>query len=95
VSEKQRLSISADAELVQAARAAVDAGEAMSVSAWINAAMRDKAVRDHKLRLMGEWIRDYEAEHGAISEEEMAAADREMRSRSLVVRSGVVYRPSA
>ena len=95
MSEKQRLSISADAELVRAARTAVDAGHAESVSAWINDAMRDRAERDQKLRLMGEWIRDFEAEHGEISDEEMEAADRAMRARSLVVRSGAVYRPSA
>jgi hypothetical protein len=44
---------------------------------------------------MGEWVRDYEAEHGEITEAEMEASERAMRARSIVVRAGQVYRPSA
>lgn len=95
MSEKQRLSVSIDNDLVDAARAAVEQGEADSVSAWVGAAMRDRADRDRKLRLMGEWIRDFEAEHGEITEAEMDASERAMRARSIVVRGGRVYRPSA
>lgn len=95
MSDKQRLSVSVDAELVSSARAAVENGEVSSVSAWVAAAMRDRAEKDHKLRLMGEWIEDYEAQHGEITEAEMDRAERAMRARSIVVRGGVVYRPSA
>ncbi|MHA6782758.1 hypothetical protein ACVGOW_17445 [Pseudonocardia saturnea] len=95
MSEKQRLSVSIDNDLVDAARAAVEQGEAHSVSAWVGAAMRDRAERDRKLRLMGEWISEFEAEHGEITEAEMDASERAMRARSIVVRAGRVYRPSA
>lgn len=95
MSDKRRLSVSIDGELVDAARAAVEQGEADSVSAWVGSAMRDRTERDRKLRLMGEWIKDYETEHGEITEAEMDAAERAMRARSVIVRGGQVYRPSA
>ena len=86
MSAKDRLSVSVDAELIEAARAAVGAGRAGSVSAWVSEAMRRQV--DHESRLVGlaDFVADYEAEHGVITEEEMRDAERRARSIAIVVR---------
>lgn len=94
MSEKRRLSVSVDAEMIDAGQRAVAAGKAESVSAWVNAALHRQSEHDRRLRLMGEWIADYEAEHGEITEAEMEQADRDMRARAIVVRDGKIYRPA-
>ena len=83
---KERLSASVDADLVAVAQDAVAQGHAESVSAWVNDALRLKADRDRRLAAMDEFIAAYEAEHGEISEEEMAEAARRARGREVVVR---------
>ena len=40
------------------------------------------------MRALDEFIADYEAEHGEITEQEMAAAARRARERAVVVRGG-------
>jgi hypothetical protein len=69
---KRRLSVTVDAELVEASQAAVAVGSAESVSAWVNA--------------LDEFLAGYEAEHGEITDDEMAAAVRRARERAVVVR---------
>ena len=86
MSSKQRMSASVDAELVAVAQEAVAAGQAESVSAWVNDALRLKADHDRRLRALDEFLAGYEAEHGEISEEEMREAARSARSRAVVVR---------
>ena len=86
MSGKRRLSASVDAELVAAALAAVELGQAESVSAWVNDALRLKADQDRRLRAMDEFITAYEAEHGEITEEEMRDTARRARGRAIVVR---------
>jgi Arc/MetJ-type ribon-helix-helix transcriptional regulator len=83
---KERLSVTVDEDLVRAAQAAVAAGEAESVSAWVSDALRLKAERDRKLRGLDEFIKAYEAEYGEITEEEMEAAYRSMKARAIVIR---------
>ena len=85
---KHRLSVTIDADLIAAGRAAVAAGEAESVSAWVNEALRLKAEQDRRLRALDQFIAAYEAEHGEITDEEMDAAVRSMRERAIVVRGG-------
>jgi Arc/MetJ-type ribon-helix-helix transcriptional regulator len=87
---KSRLSVTVDADLIEASQAAVAAGEAESVSAWVNDALRLKADHDRRLRALDDFIAAYEAEHGEITEEEMEAAVRSMRERAIVVRGGRV-----
>jgi hypothetical protein len=89
---KSRLSVTVDAYLITAGQAAVAAGEAESVSAWVNDALRLKAEHDRRLRGLGDFIAAFEAEHGEITEEEMDAAVRSMRERAIVVRGGKVVR---
>ena len=85
---KHRLSVTIDADLIVAGQAAVAAGEAESVSAWVNEALRLKAEQDRRLRALDRFIAAYEAEHGEITDEEMDAAVRSMRERAIVVRGG-------
>jgi Arc/MetJ-type ribon-helix-helix transcriptional regulator len=86
MNSKQRLSASVDAELVAAAQEAVAKGQAESVSAWVNDALRLKADHDRRLRALDDFLDAYEAEHGEISEAEMRDAARSASGRAVVVR---------
>ena len=83
---KQRLTVTVDPELVKAGRQAVEAGEADSVSGWVNEAIEDKVRRDRKLRALAAAIADYESEFGEITDEEIAAQQRLDREQATVVR---------
>src|SRR5215472_7188993 len=86
MSTKQRLSASVDAELVAAAQEAVAQGQAESVSAWVNDALRLKAAHDRQLWALDDFLAAYEAGHGEITEQEMREAARRARGRAVVVR---------
>jgi Arc/MetJ-type ribon-helix-helix transcriptional regulator len=86
MSGKQRLSASVDAELVAIAQEAVALGQAESISAWVNDALRLKADHDRRLRALDDFFAAYEAEHGTITEDEMREAARGARGRAVVVR---------
>jgi glycerol dehydrogenase-like iron-containing ADH family enzyme len=83
---KRRLTITVDAELVEAATKAVASGSADSLSAWVSAALIDRAHRDQQLARLGDAIADYEAEFGEITAEEIANQRRADRQRAVVVR---------
>ena len=87
---KARLSATVDADLIAASQAAVVAGEAESVSAWVNDALRLKIEHDRRLRGIDDFIATYEAEYGEITNDEMDAAYRAARARAIVVRGGEV-----
>ncbi len=87
---KARLSATVDADLIAASQAAVTAGEAESVSAWVNDALRLKVEHDRRLRGIDDFIAAYEAEYGEITEEEMDTAYRAARARAIVVRGGEI-----
>jgi Arc/MetJ-type ribon-helix-helix transcriptional regulator len=89
---KSRLSVTVDADLIAVVHAAVAAGSAESMSAWVSDALRLKLEHDRRLRGIGDFIAAYEAEHGEITEEEMEAAVRRARERAIVVRGGKVVR---
>lgn len=82
---KARLSVSVDAELVSAAQAAVTAGTADSVSAWVSEGMRRQAEHDRRIIALADFISAYEAERGVITDEEMLEAERWVRSRAISV----------
>jgi Arc/MetJ-type ribon-helix-helix transcriptional regulator len=86
MTSKTRLSVTVDEDLIEAGQAAVAAGEAESISAWVNDALRQKADHERKLRGLDEFIKDFEAEYGEITDEEMQAAYRAMKARAIVVR---------
>jgi hypothetical protein len=83
---KSRLSVTVDEGLIAAAQAAVAAGEAETVSAWVNDALHLKIEHDRRLRGIDDFIAAYEAEYGEITDEEMDAAYRAMKGRAIVVR---------
>ncbi len=85
MSEKQRLSASVDAEVIKAGQEAVATGHADSLSAWVNEALHRQLEHDRRLRALDEAIAAYEAEHGEITEADMADAARWARARSVVV----------
>lgn len=86
MSVKERLSASVDADLVAVAQEAVAQGQAESVSAWVNEALRLKVAHDRRLRALDEFVAGFEAEHGEITEAEMHEAARRARGRAVVVR---------
>ena len=83
---KRRLSASVDAELVAAGHAAVAAGTAENLSAWVNEALHRQSEHDRRLTALGEFLAEYEAEHGQITDTEIAEAARWARERAIVVR---------
>jgi metal-responsive CopG/Arc/MetJ family transcriptional regulator len=88
MSSKQRLSASVDSELLAAGQEVVSAGQAESLSAWVNDALRAQVTRERKLAAMDTLLRDFEAEHGEITAAEMAAATRQARTRATAIRGG-------
>lgn len=83
---KLRLSASVDADLLEAAEAAAARGEVATLSSWVNDALRMKLEHDQRLRALGTFISSYEAEHGVITPEEVAAAQRRMQARAVRIR---------
>ncbi len=86
MSTKQRLSASVDSGLLASAHAAVAAGRADSVSAWVNDALRRQLEHERRLAALAGYLTAYEAERGEIGEEEMLTAVRQAESRSVAVR---------
>jgi Arc/MetJ-type ribon-helix-helix transcriptional regulator len=80
---KARLSATVDTDVLESVQAAVSVGEAESVSAYVNDALRLKAEHDRRLRGIDDFIAAYEAEHGEITEEEMEAAYRRVEARAI------------
>ena len=79
---KERLTVTVDPELVEAASAAVAEGRVGSLSAWVNLALSERAAKERRLRALAGAIAAYEQEFGPISADEIAAqarADREAR----------------
>jgi len=85
--QKKRLTVTVDPELVEAGKAVVDAGDASSVSSWVSAALEEKIYRDNKLRHLAAAIADFEEEFGEISEDEIARQRRLDRARAISIRS--------
>lgn len=72
--------------MIEAAAAAVSRGRAGSVSAWVNDALRLKLEHDRRLAALADFVAAYEAEHGAITAQEMREATRRARAGAVVVR---------
>jgi Arc/MetJ-type ribon-helix-helix transcriptional regulator len=83
---KQRLSASVDAELIEAAESAVARGRSESVSAWVNDALRLKLDQERRLEALAAFVAAYETDYGEITAEEMNQAVRRARSRAVAVR---------
>jgi hypothetical protein len=83
---KERLTVTVDAELVVAGNRAVRAGDADSLSGWVNDALVEREAKDRRRRALAEAIAEYEAKHGVITAEEMAAQRRADQKAAIVVR---------
>lgn len=94
MSAKHRLSASIDADLIATAQAAVTAGRAETVSAYVNDALRLKADHDRRLAALEDIVAAYEHEHGEISDEEMHRATHAARGRAVVVRGRPQEKPA-
>ena len=86
MARKERMTVTVDAELVEAGNRAVKAGRADSLSSWVNDALAEREARDRRLRGMAEAIAAYEREHGVITEDELLAQERSDQKSALVVR---------
>ncbi|MGI8647526.1 MAG: hypothetical protein DLM55_10400 [Acidimicrobiales bacterium] len=84
---KLRLSASVDAKLIAAGQAAVTAGGAENLSSWVNEALTRQVEHDQKMQALDDFIAQYEAEHGEITQADMDRVDRQDRARAIVVRS--------
>ena len=85
-----RIAAKCQRQLIAASQAAVAAGGAESVSAWVNDALRLKIEHDRRLRGIDDFIAAYEAEYGEITDEEVEAAYRAARARAVIVRGGEI-----
>jgi len=85
-SRKERVTVTVDKSLVAAANAAVRAGRADSLSAWVNLALSERAEKERRLRALGEAIAAYEADHGPITASELEKQARADRESAVVVR---------
>lgn len=80
------MTVTVDADLVEAANQAVKAGHAESLSGWVNAALAEREAKERRLRAMAEAVTAYEAEFGTISAQELAAQQRADERTAVVVR---------
>jgi hypothetical protein len=84
MSLKTRLTVTIDPDLVEAGTAAVAAGEADSLSAWVNVALAERVVKQQRLRALGEAIAAHETAYGVITAEELVAQQRADRAAARV-----------
>jgi hypothetical protein len=83
---KERLTVTVDADLLEAAGRAVAEGHVTSLSGWVNLALIERAAKEQRLRALGEAIAAYEREFGELTAAEVAAQSRADRRRATVVR---------
>jgi Arc/MetJ-type ribon-helix-helix transcriptional regulator len=88
MARKERMTVTVDAELVEAGNRAVKAGRAESLSSWVNDALLEREARDRRLRRMAEAIAAYEREHGVMTDDELLAQERADQKAALIVRGG-------
>jgi hypothetical protein len=75
-----------DDEALSVARRAVSGGGAESLSAWVNAALIEKEASERRGAALRAAIAEFEAEHGEITDAEIAAQRRADRANAIVVR---------
>ena len=83
---KERLTVTVDSELVEAANQAVAEGRVASLSGWVNLALAERATKERRLRTLAEAVAAYEHEFGKITPAELAAQESADRRNALTVR---------
>jgi Arc/MetJ-type ribon-helix-helix transcriptional regulator len=86
MSPKGRITVTLDQELIDEGNAAVAAGRAHSLSAWINAVLEEHRGNERRLTVLAQLIAEYEAKHGAFTAEELAEQERQDRRNAIVIR---------
>lgn len=83
---KERLTVTVDSELVEAANQAVAEGRVASLSGWVNLALAELATKERRLRTLAEAVGAYEDEFGKITPAELAAQERADRRNAFTTR---------
>lgn len=91
--QKQRVTITVDETLLDEAATAVRAGRSRSVSEWIGEAMAQRRDSDQRLAVLARLVCEYEAEHGFITDDEMA--DQAQRDRDAAAAVRAATRPAS
>ncbi len=86
MARKERLTVTVDANLLEAGNQAVAAGRAESLSGWVNLALAERQAKERRLLAMAEAVAEYEARYGAISAAEIATQQRADQEAAIVVR---------
>lgn len=85
----RRVTVTVDGDLLDEVAGAVAEGRAGSVSAWVAEAIAQRSERERRLRELAALMAEYEAEHGTISEEELAAGEQADRDAAALLRARV------
>ena len=83
---KERLTVTVDSELIEAATQAVTEGRVASLSGWVNLALAERVAKERRLRALADAVAAYEHEFGEITPAELAAQERADRRDAIVVR---------
>ena len=85
--QMRRVTVTVDGDLLDEVAGAVAEGRADSVSAWVAEAIAQRSERDRRLRELAVLVAEYEAEHGSITEEELAAGEQADRDAAALLRA--------
>jgi hypothetical protein len=83
---KERLTVTVDSELIEAANQAVAEGQVTSLSGWVDLALSERADKERRLRALAEAIAAYEGRFGKITAAELASQERADRRNAIAVR---------
>ena len=83
---KVRITVSVEADLLNHAQAAVQAGVCRSLSEWIGQAMAEQLAKDARQAALDELLAEFEAEYGPITDEEIAEQRQRDRDASAALR---------
>jgi Arc/MetJ-type ribon-helix-helix transcriptional regulator len=73
---KERLTVTVDSHLIEAANQAVAEGRVASLSGWVNLALTERAAKERRLQALAEAIAMYEESFGELKPAEVAAQER-------------------
>jgi hypothetical protein len=85
---KERLTVTVDRALIEAASRAVAAGRAQSLSGWVNLALEERVSKERRLLALADAVATYEKQHGEITQRELAEQVRADREAAHVIRGG-------
>ncbi len=87
--QMRRVTVTVDGDLLDDVAGAVAEGRASSVSAWVAEAIAQRSERDRRLHELAGLVAEYEAEHGSITEEELATGEQTDRDAAALLRARV------